>query len=75
VVVLAQVDDGKVAVIAGVTKDLTAKVNAGKVIQTLAKQLGGKGGGRPDLAEGGGEDTKALGSTLGGVTALLEGLL
>jgi alanyl-tRNA synthetase len=75
VVVLAQVDDGKVAVIAGVTKDLTAKVNAGKVIQTLAKQLGGKGGGRPDLAEGGGEDTNALGSTLGGVTALLEGLL
>ncbi len=75
VVVLGQVDDGKVALIAGVTKDLTAKVNAGKVIQTLAKQVGGKGGGRPDLAEGGGEDTKALDSTLGGVTALLEGLL
>jgi alanyl-tRNA synthetase len=75
VVVLAQADDGKVALIAGVTKDLTTKVNAGKVIQTLAKQLGGKGGGRPDLAEGGGEDTKALDSTLGGVTALLERLL
>jgi alanyl-tRNA synthetase len=75
VVVLGQADDGKVALIAGVTKDLTAKVNAGKVIQTLAKQVGGKGGGRPDLAEGGGEDTKALDSTLGGVTALLEPLL
>jgi len=75
VVVLGQADDGKVALIAGVTKDLTAKVNAGKVIQALAKQVGGKGGGRPDLAEGGGEDTKALDSTLGGVTALLEPLL
>jgi len=63
VVVLAQIDDGKVALIAGVTKDLTSKVNAGKVIQTLAKQLGGRGGGRPDLAEGGGEDTNALPST------------
>jgi len=75
VVVLAQIDDGKVALIAGVTKDLTSKVNAGKVIQTLAKQLGGRGGGRPDLAEGGGEDTNALPSTLVGVTALLEPLL
>jgi alanyl-tRNA synthetase len=75
VVVLGQAEDGKVALIAGVTKDLTAKVHAGKVIQTLAKQVGGRGGGRPDLAEGGGEDTKALNSTLGGVPALLEALL
>jgi alanyl-tRNA synthetase len=75
VVVLGQADNGKVILIAGVTKDLTAKVHAGKVIQTLAQQVGGKGGGRPDLAEGGGEDTKALNSTLGGVPALLEPLL
>ncbi len=75
VVVLGQTDDGKVSLIAGVTKDLTAKVHAGKVIQTLAKQVNGRGGGRPDLAEGGGEDTKALNSTLGGVPALLERLL
>ncbi len=75
VVVLGQAEDGKVALIAGVTKDLTAKVHAGKLIQTLAKQVGGRGGGRPDLAEGGGEDTKALNSTLGGVPALLEPLL
>jgi alanyl-tRNA synthetase len=75
IVVLGQAEDGKVALIAGVTKDLIAKVHAGKVIQTLAKQLGGRGGGRPDLAEGGGEDTKALTSTLGGVPALLEPLL
>jgi alanyl-tRNA synthetase len=75
IVVLGQAEDGKVALIAGVTKDLIAKVHAGKVVQTLAKQLGGRGGGRPDLAEGGGEDTKALNSTLGGVPALLEPLL
>jgi alanyl-tRNA synthetase len=76
VVVLGQAgDDGKVALIAGVTKDLTAKVHAGKLIQTLAKQVGGKGGGRPDLAEGGGEDTKALGSTLDLVPGMLAGCL
>jgi alanyl-tRNA synthetase len=75
VVVLGQAGDGKVTLIAGVTKDLTAKVHAGKMIQTLAKQVGGRGGGRPDLAEGGGEDTNALNSTLGGVPALLEPLL
>jgi alanyl-tRNA synthetase len=75
IVVLGQAEDGKVALIAGVTKDLTSKVHAGKVIQTLAQQVGGRGGGRPDLAEGGGEDTNALNSTLGGVPGLLEGLL
>jgi len=75
VVVLGQAEDGKVALIAGVTKDLTAKVHAGKMIQALAKQVGGKGGGRPDLAEGGGEDTSALNSTLELVPALLEPLL
>jgi alanyl-tRNA synthetase len=75
VVVLGQAEDGKVVLIAGVTKDLTAKVHAGKMIQTLAKQVGGKGGGRPDLAEGGGEDTSALNSTLGLVPDLLEPLL
>ncbi|HVO58975.1 MAG TPA: alanine--tRNA ligase [Dongiaceae bacterium] len=75
VVVLGQAQDGKVALIAGVTKDLTVKVHAGKLIQTLAQRVGGKGGGRPDLAEGGGEDTSALNSTLVGVPALLEPLL
>jgi alanyl-tRNA synthetase len=75
VVVLGQADDGKVALIAAVTKDLTAKVHAGKMIQTLAKQVGGKGGGRPDLAEGGGEDTSALKMTLRSVPGLVEPLL
>src|SRR5579885_1876921 len=75
VVVLGLPEDGKVALIAGVTKDLTAKVHAGKLIQALAQKVGGKGGDRPDLAEGGGEGTSALNSTLEGVTALLESLL
>jgi alanyl-tRNA synthetase len=75
VVALGTVEDGKVALIAGVTKDLTAKVHAGKLIQALAKMVGGSGGGRPDLAEAGGKDTSALKSTLSTIPALLEPLL
>ena len=75
VVALGMPDDGKVALIAGVTKDLTAKVHAGKLIQALAKQVGGSGGGRPDLAEAGGKDTSALKSALLSVPSLLEPLL
>ncbi len=75
VVALGMPEDGKVALIAGVTKDLTAKVHAGKLIQALAKQVGGSGGGRPDLAEAGGKDTSALKSALQSVPGLLEPLL
>jgi len=75
IVALGMPEDGKVALIAGVTKDLTAKVHAGKLIQALAKQVGGSGGGRPDLAEAGGKDTSALKSTLESVPSLLEPLL
>jgi alanyl-tRNA synthetase len=75
VVALGMPEDGKVALIAGVTKDLTAKVHAGKLIQALAKQVGGSGGGRPDLAEAGGKDTTALKSALLSVPSLLEHLL
>ncbi|MDP9147317.1 MAG: alanine--tRNA ligase [Acidobacteriota bacterium] len=75
VVALGMPDDGKVALIAGVTKDLTAKVHAGKLIQALAKQVGGSGGGRPDLAEAGGKDTTALKSALQSIPSLLEPLL
>jgi alanyl-tRNA synthetase len=75
VVALGMPEDGKVALIAGVTKDLTAKVHAGKLIQALAKQVGGSGGGRPDLAEAGGKDTSALKSALASVPSLLEPLL
>src|SRR5208337_3749823 len=54
VVVLGSVSDGKVALIVGVTKDLTSRVQAGKVIAEVAKKVGGSGGGRPDMAEAGG---------------------
>src|SRR6202007_3278920 len=64
VVTLGMPDDGKVALIAGVNKDLTTKVQAVKLIQALAKQVGGSGGGRPDLAEAGGKDTANLKSAL-----------
>jgi alanyl-tRNA synthetase len=75
VVALGMPDDGKVALIAGVTKDLTSKVHAGKLIQALAKLVGGSGGGRPDLAEAGGKDTAALKSALQAIPSLLEPLL
>jgi alanyl-tRNA synthetase len=75
VVVLGTVHEEKVALIAGVTKDLTAKVHAGKLIQALAKLVGGSGGGRPDLAEAGGKDTSALKSALSTIPSYLEPLL
>ncbi|MFI5059067.1 MAG: alanine--tRNA ligase [Candidatus Acidiferrales bacterium] len=75
VVALGMPEDGKVALIAGVTKDLTAKVHAGKLIQALAKQIGGSGGGRPDLAEAGGKDTSGLKMALQNLPSLLEPLL
>ncbi|MGC2526539.1 MAG: alanine--tRNA ligase [Candidatus Acidiferrum sp.] len=75
VVALGMPEDGKVALIVGVTKDLTAKVHAGKLIQALAKLVGGSGGGRPDLAEAGGKDTSALKSALSTIPAYLEPLL
>jgi len=75
VVALGMPENGKVALIAGVTKDLTSKVHAGKLIQALAKQVGGSGGGRPDLAEAGGKDTGALKSALSSIPSLLEPLL
>jgi alanyl-tRNA synthetase len=75
VVVLGSPDGDKLALIAGVTKDLTAKVHAGKLMQALAPLVGGKGGGRPDLAEAGGKDTAALKSALASVPSLVEPLL
>ena len=75
VVALGMPEDGRVALIAGVTKDLTAKVHAGKLIQALAKRLGGSGGGRPDLAEAGGKDTAGLKVALESVPSLIEPLL
>ncbi len=75
VVILGTAEDGKVALITGVTKDLTSRVHAGKLVQELARQVGGSGGGRPDLAEAGGKDTSALESTISGAYTLLERML
>ncbi len=75
VVVLASVEDGKVALITGVTKDLTSRIHAGKIVQELAKFVGGSGGGRPDLAEAGGKDTSGIENALGQVYPLLDRLL
>ena len=69
IIVLATVTEGKVSLIAGVTKDLTDRVKAGELVGTLAQQVGGKGGGRPDMAQAGGSDAQALPAALAGVEA------
>jgi alanyl-tRNA synthetase len=75
VVVLGAAMDGKVSLIVGVTKDLTGKVQAGKIVGTLAGLVGGKGGGRPDLAEAGGSDAGALDGALAKAAGVVEGML
>jgi len=75
VVILGAADDGKVALITGVTKDLTSRVQAGKIVQELARKVGGSGGGRPDIAEAGGKDTSALESAISDAYSLLERML
>ncbi len=67
IVVLATVADGKVSLIAGVSKDVTDRVKAGELIGMLAQQVGGKGGGRPDMAQAGGTDASALPAALASV--------
>ena len=69
VVVLGSVDDGKVRLAAGVTKNNIDKIRAGDLIRPVAKQVGGKGGGRPDFAEAGGTDVDALDQALESVPA------
>jgi alanyl-tRNA synthetase len=75
VVVLGSASNGNVSLIVGVTKDLTGRVQAGKVIAPVAQKVGGKGGGRPDLAEAGGKDAGALDGALDGAYAVVESLL
>jgi len=75
VVVLGSASNGNVALIVGVTKDLTGRIQAGKVIGPVAQKVGGKGGGRPDLAEAGGKDPAALDSALGEAYSVVESLL
>ena len=67
-IVLAAVNDGKVSLIAGVTPDATSKVKAGELVNFVAQQVGGKGGGRPDMAQAGGTDPASLPKALDGVT-------
>jgi alanyl-tRNA synthetase len=75
VVALGTASDGKVALIVGVTKDLTGRVQAGRVIKPVAEKVGGSGGGRPDLAEAGGKNPEALDEALAGVYGVVESLL
>jgi alanyl-tRNA synthetase len=75
VIVLATAEDGKVALITAVTKDLNPKLHAGKIVQELAKLVGGSGGGRPDLAEAGGKDTSGIEKAIDQVYPLLDRLL
>ena len=75
VVVLGAAVEGKVSLIVGVTKDLTTRVQAGKIVGLLATKVGGKGGGRPDLAEAGGSDVGSLDAALQGSPEVVAGLL
>ena len=72
VVVLASVEDGKVTLVAGVTKSATGRIKAGDLMKHLAAQVDGKGGGRPDMAQGGGNDPSKLADALAGVPAWVE---
>jgi len=75
IVVLAAVKDSKISLIAGVTKDLTDRVNAGELVNHVAVQVGGKGGGRPDMARAGGSNISALPAAMASVAGYLEDLL
>ena len=72
VILLSAVNDGKVSLIAGVTPDLTAKVKAGDLVNFVAQQVGGKGGGRPDMAQAGGTDAEALPQALASVQSWVK---
>ena len=75
VVVLGGAEDGNVSIVSAVTKDLTAKVHAGKLASAVALAVDGKGGGRPDMAEGGGKNAAALDAALAAVYRDVEGKL
>jgi alanyl-tRNA synthetase len=75
VVLLASADYGSVSLVCAVTKDLTSKVHAGKLVGEVAQNVGGRGGGRPDLAEAGGKDPSKLAGALNSALANMERLL
>jgi alanyl-tRNA synthetase len=72
VLLLSAVDGAKVALIAGVSADLTSKVKAGELVNFVAQQVGGKGGGRPDMAQAGGTDPSKLSEALASVKGWIE---
>jgi len=72
VVLLAGVSEGKVSLVAGVSGAALGKIKAGELVAHVAAQIGGKGGGRPDMAQGGGEDSPALASALSAIPAWIE---
>ncbi|MFQ5545470.1 MAG: alanine--tRNA ligase, partial [Acidiferrobacterales bacterium] len=74
-IVLGAADGNKVILVAGVTKDLTKRVHAGKMVNEVASQIGGKGGGRPDMAQAGGNDPSKLDAALANIPAWLESQL
>ena len=74
-VLLASVEDSGISIVAAATKDLVGKVHAGKLAGSVAQAVGGKGGGRPDMAEAGGKDVGALAGALEQAAASVEGML
>jgi alanyl-tRNA synthetase len=75
VVVMGSASDGRVALLVGVTKDLTSRLQAGKIIRPIAERVGGSGGGRPDMAEAGGKNPENLDAALSEAYALVESML
>ncbi len=75
IVLLASVENEKISLVAGVSKDLTGQVKAGELVNQVAEQVGGKGGGRPDMAMAGGSDVNALGRALDSVKPWVQGQL
>jgi alanyl-tRNA synthetase len=73
VIVLAGVEGDKIALVATVTADLTGRFNAGKIVGAVAAAIGGKGGGRPDMAQGGGSQPENLDAALERVFDLIRG--
>ncbi|HUH39788.1 MAG TPA: DHHA1 domain-containing protein, partial [Castellaniella sp.] len=72
IIVLAAVDDDRISLVAGVSPGLTTRVKAGELVGSVAAQVGGKGGGRPDMAMGGGTDVGALDGALADVQAWVQ---
>ena len=73
VVALASVIEDKVVMIVAVSKDLTPKVHAGKIVQALSERVGGKGGGRPDFAQGGGTEAAKVDEALNSIDGIITG--